>query len=81
MAKLVSVVDSNITAPDRTLIDVVLERDGVQVQGLGITYLESFDEHGNELTEQDPDYCDDVYDEWMEYAISGEEGFTILQAK
>jgi len=63
-----------------TLSDIVLidEVSGVCVCGTGITYLESFDEDGLELEEGDEGYLQDVYDEWIELAEAGEEGFTIV---
>lgn len=73
MAKLISIEESNeVAGPNSgwngSLIDVVLERDGQQLKGTGITYLE----------EESEDYLDEVFDEWLELAEQGEDGFTLL---
>ena len=63
-----------------TLSDIVLidEVTGVCVSGTGITYLESFDDDGNELEEGDEGYLQDVYTDWLEMAKLGETGFSIV---
>lgn len=67
------------TLSDLVLLDTVT---GVAIAADGITYLESFDEDGNELFEGDEGYLQDVYDDWMEMAKSGYEefeGYTIIE--
>jgi len=81
MAKLVSSKVSEEQSRDwhGTLSDFVIEKDGVQVQGVGITYLdceETEDENGEWVL--DPVYLNEVFEEWKEYAEAGEEGYTIL---
>ena len=77
---IVSNTESNEHWERGTLSDIVLidEVTGVCVQGLGITYLESFDEAGEELEEGDEGYLEDVYAEWLEMAEAGEAGFSIV---
>jgi hypothetical protein len=68
---IVSNVESKEHWQGGTLSDIVLidEATGVCVQGRGITYLESHD---------DTDYLQEVYDEWLDSAKLGEEGFSIV---
>lgn len=68
---IVSNVESKEHWQGGTLSDIVLidEATGVCVQGRGITYLESHD---------DADYLQEVYDEWLDSAKLGEEGFSIV---
>lgn len=63
-----------------TLSDIILmdEATGVCVEGRGITYLESFDGDGYELEPGQEGYLEDVYEEWLELAEAGEEGFSIV---
>lgn len=80
MISIVSNVESREKWDRGTLSDIVLidEVTGICVEGQGITYLESFDEDGNELTDEDEGYLQDVYDDWLEMAEAGEEGFRIV---
>jgi len=77
---IVSDVESKEHWERGTLGDYVLRDDatGVCVAGSGITYLESFDDAGDELFEGDDGYLQDVYADWLEMAEAGEEGFTIV---
>ena len=77
---IVSNTESNEHWERGTLSDIVLidEVTGVCVSGTGITYLESFDDEGNELEEGDDGYLADVYAEWLEMAKAGEAGFSIV---
>lgn len=65
----------NGTLSDIVLMDTVT---GVCVSGEGITYLESFDDEGNELEEGDEGYLEDVYADWLEMVKIGEPGFSIV---
>lgn len=77
---VVSNVESKEHWANGTLSDIVLMDTvtGVCVSGTGITYLESFDEAGNELEEGDEGYLQDVYAEWLDMAKAGEEGFHVV---
>ena len=65
-----------------TLRNIVLQNTetGVCVRGLQITYLESFDSDGEEIERGHPEYLMDVFEEWLEQAENGVEGFDILEA-
>jgi hypothetical protein len=80
MISKVSDVESKEHWANGTLSDIVLidESTGICVEGRGITYLESFDEAGNELEEGDEGYLQDIYDDWLELAQVGEEGYRIV---
>lgn len=65
----------NGTLSDIVLIDTV---SGVCIQGVGITYLESFNAEGFELFEGDEGYLQDVYDDWLDNVRYGEEGYSIV---
>ena len=77
---IVSNVESKEHWVNGTLSDIVLidEVTGVCVQGIGITYLESFDEDGTELEEGDEGYLQDVYEDWLDMAKIGEPGYSIV---
>lgn len=77
---IVSNTESNEHWERGTLSDIVLidEATGVCVKGQGITYLESFDGDGYELEPGQEGYLEDVYEEWLELAEAGEEGFSIV---
>ena len=67
-----------------TLSDFVLldTETGVAIAAEGITYLESFDEDGNQLFPGDEGYLQDVYDDWLYMAQTGYsefDGYTILK--
>lgn len=67
-----------------TLSDIILldTETGVAIAADGITYLESFDEDGNNLYEGDEGYLQDVYDDWLYMAQTGYsefDGYTILK--